>query len=444
MNYSRLNIIRQALKLNQPIWQDLPDELLEIAFRPSGVVTKKNQKKLLIEKYGFYNLEPLEFLGDAVIELVATQIVWENFYGTPGQMTETRSDLVRNTTLYCLMNKLNLCDLIEGKKKYSLKDCADIFEALIGVLYFYLYFIKQTNEYMDILQNYISTELFDARIMTDLQNGIAPDNCIIESGQRAYQVGKTHVVAKKSINRADFLYTIQSQIDRSGAITSLPQQTIFALKDPASTPSLKIIYDRYHKGDLAPQTALKMIYDYLGIKDYNVQLLTPETNYPNKEFVVGTKTLDLNNQLITISHLVMSKDEIDATNRSNEKTLNVLFNQLIPQKKPKPTPKFVPYSPSPNQTPSSNKSPFSNQTPSSNKSPFSNQPPSSNKSPFSNQTPSSNKSPFSNQPPSSNKSPFSNQTQSSNKSPFSNQSPASNKSPFSNQPPSSNKNPFSD
>ncbi|MEN8253180.1 MAG: ribonuclease III [Patescibacteria group bacterium] len=87
--------------------------------------------------------ERLEFLGDAVLELITTKYLYFNFPKEPeGVLTAYRSSLVKTTTLATVSARLGL-----GKKLFMSKGeeatggreniglLADSFEALIGALY---------------------------------------------------------------------------------------------------------------------------------------------------------------------------------------------------------------------------------------------------------------------------------------------------------------------
>ncbi|MBD3250186.1 MAG: ribonuclease III [Candidatus Pacebacteria bacterium] len=87
--------------------------------------------------------ERLEFLGDAVLELITTQFLFDKFPQEPeGVLTSYRSALVRTTTLGQVAQELNL-----GEKLYMSKGeeatggrtnpslLADTMEAVIGALY---------------------------------------------------------------------------------------------------------------------------------------------------------------------------------------------------------------------------------------------------------------------------------------------------------------------
>jgi len=87
--------------------------------------------------------ERLEFLGDAVLELVITDYLYKKFpQKTEGEMTSLRSSLVNSTTLHSVGNALGINDYLmlsrgEAKdtgraRQYIL---ANTIEAIIGAIY---------------------------------------------------------------------------------------------------------------------------------------------------------------------------------------------------------------------------------------------------------------------------------------------------------------------
>ncbi|TVQ11682.1 MAG: ribonuclease III [Balneolaceae bacterium] len=87
--------------------------------------------------------EQLEFLGDAVLDLIVTELIFRNFpQNDEGFMTKLRSKLVKEPTLASLANEMGLPQMIEVGKRVRTqgieqKDSvlSDIFEAVIGALY---------------------------------------------------------------------------------------------------------------------------------------------------------------------------------------------------------------------------------------------------------------------------------------------------------------------
>ncbi len=87
--------------------------------------------------------ERLEFLGDAVLELIVTEHLYQNYANPEGELTNWRASLVNGQMLARLANRLGLEEYLylskgEAKDKnvkarnYILANC---FEALIGAIY---------------------------------------------------------------------------------------------------------------------------------------------------------------------------------------------------------------------------------------------------------------------------------------------------------------------
>jgi ribonuclease-3 len=87
--------------------------------------------------------ERLEFLGDAVLELVATEILFKNYpSSSEGELTSIRSALVNYQMLADVSREIELSDYIllsrgEAKDTGKARDVilANAFEALIGAIY---------------------------------------------------------------------------------------------------------------------------------------------------------------------------------------------------------------------------------------------------------------------------------------------------------------------
>jgi ribonuclease-3 len=86
--------------------------------------------------------ERLEFLGDAVLELIATEYLYKKYDNPEGELTNWRSALVRGEMLAKIANELNMNDHLllskgeqrsEGKARQLI--LANAFEALIGAIY---------------------------------------------------------------------------------------------------------------------------------------------------------------------------------------------------------------------------------------------------------------------------------------------------------------------
>lgn len=111
-------------------------ELLDQACRHSSYVNEHIEE-------GLQDNERLEFLGDAVLNLVIGQILMEKFPQLKeGELSRTRANFVNENQLAKIANSINLGDFIKlgkgeilsrGSKKKSI--LADAFEALIAAIY---------------------------------------------------------------------------------------------------------------------------------------------------------------------------------------------------------------------------------------------------------------------------------------------------------------------
>src|SRR3989344_3907715 len=88
------------------------------------------------------NNERIEFLGDAVLELVSTEFLYNNYKNPEGELTNWRSALVRGQHLALKAESLQFGDLMylsRGEQKSGGKAkqliLANAFEALIGAIY---------------------------------------------------------------------------------------------------------------------------------------------------------------------------------------------------------------------------------------------------------------------------------------------------------------------
>ncbi len=126
------------------------------------------------DKGNFVNNERLEYLGDAVLEAVVSDILYQNYPDkNEGFLTATRSKIVQRETLNEVSLKMNLNDWIVMNSvphSHSVNIYGNAFEALIGAIYLdkgygcVLRFVKevvlvkyiQWNEITTIEQNYKS------------------------------------------------------------------------------------------------------------------------------------------------------------------------------------------------------------------------------------------------------------------------------------------------
>ncbi|MEQ8525412.1 ribonuclease III [Gracilimonas sp.] len=102
----------------------------------------RHRSTLSQEQYETYDsYERLEFLGDAVLDLIAAEILFNQYpEKDEGFLTKVRAKLVRGETLSDFSKKLGIEDLMElgernGGTKVSKSILADAFESIIAAIY---------------------------------------------------------------------------------------------------------------------------------------------------------------------------------------------------------------------------------------------------------------------------------------------------------------------
>lgn len=145
-----------------------------------------------------YSNERLEYLGDAVMDLVVAKYLFEKFKNTPeGDLSKLRAALVNETSFAKLAKALNLGDFIiissaeernNGRNKNSL--LSDAFEALIGAVFLEIGFEKTSKIALNLLEkeyHHISLEEIVKDYKTKLQEitqsilGLIPTYILLDS-----------------------------------------------------------------------------------------------------------------------------------------------------------------------------------------------------------------------------------------------------------------------
>ncbi|WP_208560171.1 ribonuclease III [Marinilactibacillus kalidii] len=140
------------------------------------------------------NLERLEFLGDAVLELTVSEYLYNKFPDLPeGQLTRMRAAIVRAESLAMLAKECELAqflrlgkgeELMNGRKRPSL--LCDVFEAFVGAI-----FIDQG---MTVVMHFLERVLFPK----------------IDSG--AFSHGMDHKTALQELLQKNGVVTIVYQV----------------------------------------------------------------------------------------------------------------------------------------------------------------------------------------------------------------------------------------
>jgi ribonuclease-3 len=134
-----------AISKSKPQWREL-EKRLGVSLQPESLFEKvlrhrSTKESSNVESYDTY--ERYEFLGDAVLDLVVADLLFERYpKENEGFLTKFRSKLVKKETLATLAESIQLVEAIQfGERtqdasvRESRSVLADLFESLIGGLY---------------------------------------------------------------------------------------------------------------------------------------------------------------------------------------------------------------------------------------------------------------------------------------------------------------------
>ena len=175
-------------------------ELYRTAFSHSSYVNEHKVKN---------DYERLEFLGDAVLDLVVADYLYSNYKETEGEMTKVRASYVCENANYCYAMSLHLQDYIlvgHGEQKEGLKKAivADIFEALMGAIYLDLGYATVRKVILSIVVPYIEdpTINFFSDYKSTLQEYVQTEQKSID-----------YVLVKEEGPAHNKLFTVEVQIE---------------------------------------------------------------------------------------------------------------------------------------------------------------------------------------------------------------------------------------
>lgn len=128
--------------------------------------------------------ERLEFLGDAVLEFVSSDYIYKNHDYNEGVMSKNRSLYVCENALYEYAKDINLKDYIRvgnGVREANKTVIADVFEAVIAVIYLELGIDKVKELFNNLIVPYIESNVdFLKDFKTTLQEMVQTEQKSIE------------------------------------------------------------------------------------------------------------------------------------------------------------------------------------------------------------------------------------------------------------------------
>lgn len=177
-------------------------QLYQVAFSHSSYANEHHLKA---------NYERLEFLGDAVVDLVVADYLYNNRNYKEGEMTKQRASYVCENALYEYAKDYRFTDYIKvghGEEhdggKYKKAIVADIFEAFMGAIYLDLGYDTVRRVILDIVVPYIENP--NIKFFSDYKSALQE---YIQTEQRTL----VYELVKEEGPAHDKLFTIEVKVD---------------------------------------------------------------------------------------------------------------------------------------------------------------------------------------------------------------------------------------
>lgn len=190
------------------------EKILNVKFKKKSLLKQALTHRSYLNENPDFSLghnERLEFLGDAVLEIIVTEHLFDNFPDTPeGELTNWRASLVNSKMLYKVAREIKIEDLMllskgeskDRKSKARQYILANAVEAIIGAIYLDQG-IKVASQFV---QNFIISnlkEILDKKLYLDSKSkfqeraqekvGITPRYRVLsESGpdhEKSFEIG---------------------------------------------------------------------------------------------------------------------------------------------------------------------------------------------------------------------------------------------------------------
>ena len=174
--------------------------LYKTAFSHSSYVNEHKQKN---------DYERLEFLGDAVLDIVIADYLYSNHKDTEGEMTKVRASYVCENANFFYATKLELQNYVllgHGEQKEGIKKAiiADIFEALMGAIYIDLGYATARRVVLSIITPYIKDP--NISFFSDYKSSLQE---IVQTSQKSVE----YEVIKEEGPAHDKIFTVEAKID---------------------------------------------------------------------------------------------------------------------------------------------------------------------------------------------------------------------------------------
>jgi ribonuclease-3 len=197
------------------------------------------QTALTHRSHSVDNNERLEFLGDAALDLVISELLYQSYSGqTEGSLSRMRSSLVKGNTLAELAKELDVGDyLILGKGENTsggrerLSLLSDAFEAMIGAIFLDGGYVAVKN---------VIIKIFDSRIQAlDPKSEHKDHKSILQEKLQGEKQGLPVYSLVRSIGDHNKTFVVECSIKSGEIVTQASGKTLRVAEQKAASKALQ-------------------------------------------------------------------------------------------------------------------------------------------------------------------------------------------------------------
>ena len=199
------------------------------------------QTALTHRSHSVDNNERLEFLGDAALDLVISELLYQSYSGqTEGSLSRMRSSLVKGNTLAELAKELDVGDyLILGKGENTsggrerLSLLSDALEAMIGAIFLDGGYVAVKN---------VIIKIFDSRIQAlDPKSEHKDHKSILQEKLQGEKQGLPVYSLVRSIGDHNKTFVVECSIKSGEIVTQASGKTLRVAEQKAASKALQAI-----------------------------------------------------------------------------------------------------------------------------------------------------------------------------------------------------------
>ena len=197
------------------------------------------QTALTHRSHSAHNNERLEFLGDAVLDLVISELLYQIYpEQTEGSLSRMRSSLVKGDTLAALAKELNLGDYLVlgkgentsgGRERSSL--LSNALEAIVGAIFLDGGYVAAKN---------MIIKIFDSRIQTlDAESDHKDHKSILQEQLQGVQQGLPVYSLIRSVGNHNKTFVVECSIKSGEIVTQASGKTLRVAEQKAASKALQ-------------------------------------------------------------------------------------------------------------------------------------------------------------------------------------------------------------